>query len=311
MKGRIVRSLLGIFFVCSLLVLSTTAQEPATMPDSHAIRSAPLPSGVTSLLGSTVTTVWPLSIVYAIDFQYDLCFDVTVVSDDQEYMDRFDVDLPDEWTVVSVYPEAPTGCTAYTREGVEEDNVVYWQINGTIPSGCGPWYGDVQFCARIDVQGCYDAPWSLSWNIIGDEYVGTNEPHQVSGSTDPLDCVPAGLYLDGDNIYDNTCHGVPSYYDLTLTNHTGAEGTFSLEYDVGTNNGTISGPDEIYLGAGVDQVLEVIVTPRGCLGAGQPVEASILAEGNSFDDTSYIHITIGEDGTCPTCTYLPCILKED
>ena len=94
MKVRIVRSLLGILFVCSLLVLSTTAQESVTMLDPEPslldrLANSPVrvPSGITSVDGSTVTAVWPSTIVYDFDFQYDLCFDVTVNSPDfLEYM---------------------------------------------------------------------------------------------------------------------------------------------------------------------------------------------------------------------------------
>jgi len=319
MKGRIVRSLLVVMFICSLLVLSATAQKPATMlppepplPDSRTNSAVRVPSEITSLDGSTVTAVWPLSIVYAIDFQYDLCFDVTVVSNDVEYMDRFEVDLPDFWEVVSVYPEAPTGCIVDTRGGVETGNIVYWQIDGTIPSGCGPWYGDVQFCARIDVQACIGAPWSLPWNIIGDEFTGTSEPHQVSGSTDPLDCVPAGLYIDATTVTGYSCQGVTDTIPLNLENHTGAEGTFSLAYDVNTNNGTLSGPDQIYLAAGVDQDFQVDLTPQPCLRPGELVSATLIAQGNGFDDTTHFEFYIEEDETCVPCqsTYLPCVLRE-
>lgn len=320
MKVRIVRSLLGILFVCSLLVLSTTAQESVTMLDPEPslldrLANSPVrvPSGITSVDGSTVTAVWPSTIVYDFDFQYDLCFDVTVNSPDSlEYMDRFDVDLPDFWGVVSVYPKAPTGCLVDTIAGVETGNVVYWQIDGTIPSGCGPWSsGTYSFCARIDVPACINAPWSLPWNIIGDGW-GDLLPHQVSGTTDPLDCVPAGLYLNGDTITGYSCQGVTNNLTLNLQNHTGAEGTFSLEYDVGTNNGTISGPDEIYLGAGVDQDFEVNLTPRPCLRLGELVSAIVIAEGNRFADITYIDLTIKEDETCVPCqsTYLPCVLRQ-
>jgi hypothetical protein len=317
MKGRIVRSLLGVMFVSSLLVLSTTAQEPATMlgpepplPDSRTNSPVRVPSGITSLDGSTVTAVWPLSIVYAIDFQYDLCFDVTVVSNDAEYMDRFDVDLPDYWSVVGIYPQAPTGCPVDTIAGVDADNIVYWQIDGDIPSNCGPWYGDVQFCVRIEVPYCFGDPWTLPWNIIGDGY--GSDPHQVSGSTDPLNCVPAGLYIDASTVAGNSCQGVTNTIVLNLANHTGAEGTFSLAYDVNTNNGTLSGPDEIYLGAGADQDFVVDLTPQPCLRLGELVSATLIAQGNGFDDITNFEFYIKEDETCVPCqsTYLPCILKD-
>ncbi len=319
MKGRIVRSLLGFLFFGSLLVLNTTAQTPITtldpespLPDGRTISSLRVPSGVTSVDGSTVNYVSPSTIVYAIDFDYDLCFNVTVYSPDSyEYMDRFDVDLPDFWSVLSVYPKAATGCIVDTIAGVETGNVVYWQIDGTIPSECGPWSpGTYDFCVRIDVPGCFDAPWSLPWNIIGDGW-GTLPPHQVNGTTAPLDCVPAGLYLSGDSIYGITCQGVTNKLVMNLANHTGAEGTFNVAYGVTTNNGTISGPDRIYLGPATDQDFEVELTSQPCLGADQQVEAIVHAEGNGFADFSYITFDIVDEEYCVKCesTYLPCVLK--
>ena len=261
------------------------------LPDSRTNSPVRLPSGIRSVDGSTVTDVWPSTIVYAIDFEYDLCFDVTVVTYDAEYMDRFDVDLPDYWSVVGIYPKAPTtGCPVDTIAGVDADNIVYWQIDGDIPSYCGPWYGDVQFCVRIDVPGCFGDPWTLPWNIVGDGF--GSDPHQVSGSTDPLDCVPAGLYIDGDTVAGNSCQGVTNTIGLNLENHTGAEGTFSLAYDVSTNNGTLSGPDQIYLAAGVDQDFVVDLTPQPCLSLGELVSATLIAQGNGFEDTTYFEFYI-------------------
>ncbi len=323
MKGQqIVRSLLGIMFVCSLLVLSTTAQEPASIlgpkppvPDSRTNSSVRASSGITSIGASTVNYVSPSTIAYAVGFEYELCFNVTVSSSDAEYMDRFDVDLPDFWSVLDVtrVERSPTAtCSSVdTIAEVDAGNVVYWQIDGEIPSGCGPWNnGTYDFCATIHVPGCTDAPWSLPWNIIGDGW-GV-EPHQISGNTDPLGC-EAGLYLSPDSPYGITCQGVTNNITLNLANFTGAEDTFSLEYYVTTGNGTISGPDEIYLGPGADQDLEVNLTSQPCLHAGQQVEALVFAEGNGFADLSYITFYIVEEDYCVKCqsTYLPCILRQD
>ena len=140
--------------------------------------------------------------------------------------------------------------------------------------------------------------------------------HGVSlsiGSTDPLDCIPAGLYLSGDTITGQSCQGVTNDIVLNLENQTGAEGTFSLQYDVSTGNGTFSGPDGIYLGAGVDQDFLVELTPQACLRLGELVSANVIAQGNGFIDITYIDLTIKEDETCVPCesTYLPCVLKGD
>ncbi len=323
MKGQFFRSLLGFLFFGSLLVLSTTAQEPPTMldresdlPDSRTISSTRASSGITSVAGSTVNYVSPGTIPYSIDF--DLCFNVSVLSTDLEFMDRFDVDLPDYWSVLSVYPVAQSA-TSYeycssvaTIAGVETGNVVYWQRDSTAnPDICGPWSeGTYDFCARMRVPYCDSDPWSLPWSITGDGY-GT-EPHYVTGTTAPLECALGGLHLSGSD-YALSCQGVTNLFVLNLENQTGADGTFSLQYGVSTGNGTISGPDEIYLGAGVDQDFQVELTSQPCLRSGEQVEAIVYAEGNGFAGFGYLTLDIIDEEYCVKCesTYLPCVLKED
>ena len=122
-----------------------------------------------------------------------LCFTVNVQSPDFEYMDRFDIDLPDGWTVDAVAPDsvpAGNGCPSALPpvSGVEAGNVVYWQSAG-YPTTCGAWAGgftpgtDYDFCVDVTVDGG-GAPWMFPWNIFGDGYGG--EPHSAAGSYGPV-----------------------------------------------------------------------------------------------------------------------------
>ena len=120
-KGRVFTTLLGILAIVGLLSVYGTVQEPVTAVgrswpslDRAAVvslndpRAAEAPSAPADVTPSTVNAVSPAYMTPGSDF--DLCFNVTYASPDDEYMDRFDVDLPDNWTITEVYPVPDTGC---------------------------------------------------------------------------------------------------------------------------------------------------------------------------------------------------------
>lgn len=123
-----------------------------------------------------------------------VCFTVNVQSDDFEYMDRFDVDLPDHWIVDTIYDSVPaaSGCSGALPPvtGTDAGNVVYWQSAGSLPTGCGAWNGgsapgiDYTFCADVTVPDPRNEPWSFDWNIIGDTF--GNDPHSAAGTWGPV-----------------------------------------------------------------------------------------------------------------------------
>ncbi len=126
--------------------------------------------------GSTVNSVTPNPVSPGAPF--DLCFNVTASTPDDEYVLRFDVNLPDGWTVNSV-ANTPGNTGASSTQGVEAGNVVYWQST----SGYGAWYANTfNFCANVTLSDATGAPWSLPWNIIGENY--GDPPHSVSGAID-------------------------------------------------------------------------------------------------------------------------------
>lgn len=284
-------------------------QTPGVLRGVPAERLDNPPIGITQINSSTVNYVSPTQVVPAIPIS--LCFNVTVDSPDEEYMDRFDVDLPDTWTATEVYTVPDAGCGYGTIAGVEAGNVVYWQVDAPLPSNCGAWnVGTYDFCANITVPDCSGEPWSFPWNILGDGW--GDPPHNVSGASGPVTCRQGNLDLSPDMLDVQGCHTLVQTHTLNLKNDTGTDGVFGLTYDVPSGNGTLTGPDQIYLGDGVDQDLLVELTPDACLPAGAQVVGIIAASGVGFSDVSTITKTIVHGETCPSCpvTNLPIVLKN-
>ena len=152
-----------------------------------------------NIQGSAVTAVNPITLTAG--STVTLCFTVNFISPDFEYMDHFDVDLPDGWTVGTVAANsvpAANGCSGALPPvvGNGAGNVVFWQSTGYPPTtGCGAWVGgsagaNFDFCVDVTVPSCTGAPWSLPWNIIGDGYGGV--PHTVAGTFASVECTGGG-----------------------------------------------------------------------------------------------------------------------
>jgi hypothetical protein len=105
----------GVIFMAGLLAALVVRALPA--------RATPLKS----LTGSTVTAINPGPVSSG---TFDITFSVAAASPDGEFMERFDIDLPNSWTVNSV-TNLPSNtvnpCDYVTTQGVESGNVVYWQ----------------------------------------------------------------------------------------------------------------------------------------------------------------------------------------
>jgi len=161
--------LFAVLIVGLLIPVSASAQgDDIGLSDVIALTPDPIPGGAQTL-----------------------CFTVDVVSPDFEYMDRFDVDLPDGWTVNTVWPDSvppADGCSGSLPPvvGTEAGNVVYWQSTGYPPqTGCGAWMAGVfDFCVDVDVHSGAGSPWMFAWYIEGDSYGST--PHFASGAYGPV-----------------------------------------------------------------------------------------------------------------------------
>jgi subtilisin family serine protease/PKD repeat protein len=253
----------------------------AEMPPTE--RSSVGSATLTQIDGSTVNAVVPESLRTATPV--DVCFNVTVHSSDLEFMDRFEVDLPDSWTV-----DAVTSAGDGTEAGVEPGNVVYWQTAG-YPTTWGAWVnGTYDFCATITLPDCAGSPWDLPWTIIGDQFGAA--PHTVNG-TIAAQCLAPGLYLTPETLSFVGCAAFTETYTLNLLNYTGANGTFSLGYPVSTANAILSGPASFALASGADVDFEVTMHPDACLPAGVHVAATVMAAGNGYTGVTTLTTVIG------------------
>lgn len=148
----------------------------------------PAGAGIRNVGSSTVSGVSPDRLIPGSPF--DLCFTVVYQSPDLEYMDGFDVQLPTNWTVNTVY-DVPGNGGGYGHTYGVTANKLWWYTN--VIYHWGDWSnGAYNFCANVTVPDCSGSPWSLGWNIIGDSFGGA--PHSASGSIS-ADCMLPGVYL--------------------------------------------------------------------------------------------------------------------
>lgn len=164
------------------------AEEPAA--------GSPLPAPLVpaSVAGSSVTAAVPS--ILTPGSGTNLCFTAHLTTSDLEYVDRVDLDLPDDWLigVVTANSTPPAnGCASAIPPiaGVDPGNVIWWQSKSTLPSTCGAWNGgtagtDFSFCVEVTAPSCSGAPWNIPWNIIGDNW--GSAPHSANGTLSGLAC---------------------------------------------------------------------------------------------------------------------------
>lgn len=219
-------------------------------------------------------------------------------SPDVEYLDHFEVDLPNNWTVNSVAPNSvppANGCAPALPPvvGVNAGNVVYWQSTGYPPqTGCGAWNGrasgaNFDFCANVTIPDPSGAPWMLPWTYIGDGWGAT--PHQVSGSYGPVQALLPDVFLDPDQLQVEGCAYEPQQHTLTVWNNTGYTTTVNLTYSILAGGGACSGPASIVVANGATVSFTVDLTPAG--NPGDTVVCRVYAQdssNSSYNDASLI-----------------------
>jgi len=89
----------------------------------------------------------------------------------------------------------------------------------------------------------------------------------------------AGLSFDQPLVTTGCTPGLPQTVTLKLSNRTGTPGLVRLEYVVDDDQGFITGPESVYLGAWDETAIEVTVVADPALPPGQTVSASVLALG--------------------------------
>ncbi len=156
-----------------------------------AIKAAP-PERVVQSIGATMTAVTPNTFDFTAGaVTFDLTFTMNFTSPDVEYVDYFEVTLPDGWTVNTVYPAVKTGCTSQpTTQGVKDGRTVYWQHQNYFPgdgSLCGPWYRVSTFVVNVTASTCPGDTFTFPWFAEGDWW--GSAPHTASGVSPEVSCV--------------------------------------------------------------------------------------------------------------------------
>ncbi len=242
--------------------------------------------GIDNIGSSTLANVSPAAV--PIGAAFDLCFTVFVQSPDAEYMDHFEADLPDGWTVNSVAansvpPANGCGGSLPPVAGVDAGNVVYWQSAGYPPqTGCGAWNGgswgtNFDFCTNITIPSAAGAPWILPWNYIGDGYGGA--PHQVSGSYGPVEPQPP-IMVTPELIEETGCPCGVQEHELTVWNSTGYDTLVNLSYTITSGAGTCKGPPSVFVPNGASHAIPINFIP-----AGQPGD-TVTCEVTAVDQTN-------------------------
>ena len=199
---RVLTLVIFVFILAGLLATSASADPPTPgketqppQPQLDMSLSAPQ-TGIQSVGSSTLQNVTPSELPVGIPF--DICFGFFMQSPDEDYGDRVEVDLPNNWTIHSVAPNSvppANGCTISLPPvyGFGAGNILYWQSKIPLPSKCGAWDGGssgtlFNFCANVTIPDTTGVPWSLPWIITGDGW--SNPPHSSSGTYGPIDAAP-------------------------------------------------------------------------------------------------------------------------
>ena len=149
--------------------------------------------GIQSVGTSTLQIVTPTYL--PIGSAFDMCFGFFMQSPDEEYVDRVDVDLPDNWMINAFAQDSVPPANGFDSAlppvaGVDPGNVAFWQSK-EYPTATkeGAWNGGYDgtlfdFCVNVTIPNESGAPWMLPWNLIGDGWAGV--PHSISGTYGPI-----------------------------------------------------------------------------------------------------------------------------
>ncbi len=245
----------------------------------------------------------------------DLVFRAETFTADWEYVYDLWLQFPADWVVNSVSVVGTPICDSGAGWGtltytVQTPANTVDILHARYQSGtdhCTAYYM-VNVTPGSNIGDAY-----VSWYYDGDGYGGTPHwPCSDDGYTPPglLPCdemvnpqavVPPFVFVP--NIYITPedqdvvdCPGVSTDFVFNLENDTGTDGTISLSYLITSGYGTVTGPDQIYLGTGVDQDFAVTLTSAGWLAEGEIVTASIEAEFGVYTDSASVSQEIAWGG---------------
>ncbi len=267
-------------------------------------------SGIGSLSGSNVT----FDPTAGGDTCYDpgipqtFCFKSDSFTNDYEYVYNHWLKFPSDWVVSNVYVQGTPVCDVGTwgsfswtfQTSPYEVNLAHARYQSTADH-CVATY-----C--VDVTPAGTAPnAATSWFFDGDGY-GT-APHNPCSSdgytpagqnpcdemTNPVAAVPIceqvpQVILEPEEIVTSGCHGEAQFHVITLTNFTGAEATFDINYDKDFA-GEIIGPGQITLADGATTNFDIFLDPHICADDGEYIATLSVSDG-TYSDSSTIYYEV-------------------
>lgn len=231
------------------------------------------------------------------------CFTAETYTDDWEYAYDLWVRFPADWSVSDVYVQGTPVCEiggfadpddfswafvtaphevqiTHTREMDTVDHCVAVYCF-EVTSGSGAPYAQESWYWSGDGWG--DPPYNP---CSSDTYTPAGQPLCDESALPPAavpPCTwPPGLYIEPGQMLLEGCNGVPQPASFSVTNRTGAAGTFDVTYSVLTGNGALTGPATITIGDGETASLDVELTPDLCTGAGDLVEGLLQVSSNDY-----------------------------
>jgi 5'-nucleotidase / UDP-sugar diphosphatase len=249
------------------------------------------------------------------------CFRAESFSPDWEYVYNLWQMFPTDWTVTNVYLEGTPWCDNGSfgsfswsfQTSPYEVNIYHPRYQGSGGAHCIAYY-----CFEV-TSGTGEPEALQSWYWDGDGYgVAPHNPCSDDNYTpagqnacdeaiNPQAAVPPcsidpGVYLLPPSREGSGCNGLPATYGFSLLNQTGSDGTFDLDYDVPSANGTLTGPAQLTVPDGATQPFEVELTPNLCTEDGEEVIGLIDVSGNGYDNQAVITHTIS---TIPSWEQIP------
>jgi len=231
------------------------------------------------------------------------CFTAETYTDDWEYAYDLWMRFPADWSVSNVYVQGTPYCEVggfadpgdfewafvtapyevqitHTREMDTVDHCVAVYCFG-VTSGSGDPYALESWFWSGDGWG--DPPYNP---CSSDGYTPGGQPlcdeSILSPAAVPPCTWPAGLYVEPGQVLLEGCNGVPQPATFSVTNRTGAAGTFDVVYSVPTGNGSLTGPSTLTIGDGETVPLDVELAPELCAGAGDLVEGLLQISSDDY-----------------------------
>ncbi len=244
----------------------------------------------------------------------DFVFYAESYSPDWEYVYELWLSFPEGWVVNSVTSSGEScdngswGTLAATVQDPANVVQIYhprYQGSGgctcycwyTVNATPGPAIGDANVSWYWDGDGYGATP---HWPCSSDGYTppgyDTCDEMVEPPAVIPPCTVEPGVYLFPSTQDNIDCPNTPVDYTLGVLNQTGANATISFSYSVGTGNGTLTGPADIYLTDTEMQDIVVTLTSDPGLSAGEIVTGTITASNNGYNDTADVNLEITMGG---------------